>query len=41
MDFGGEHDGFYGMSFNVSVSTLDECDTDVVWAIIQSFELLK
>ena len=41
LDFGGDHDGWYGISFAVSGDTLADCDTDVVWAIIESMELLK
>ncbi|MBQ7565503.1 MAG: hypothetical protein IJT18_00130 [Oscillospiraceae bacterium] len=41
LDFGGEHDGWYGISFAVSGDSLPDCDTDVVWAIIDSMELLK
>lgn len=41
VDFGGSHDGYYGMSFCVSANTLEECDTDLIWAIIESFELAK
>lgn len=41
VDFGGSHGGYYGMCFNVTADSLDECDTDLVWAIIESFELAK
>lgn len=41
IDFGGNHDGWYGISFAVSGDTLADCDTDLVWAIIESLELLK
>lgn len=41
VDFGGSHDGYYGMSFCVSADSLEECDTDLIWAIIESFELAK
>ena len=41
IDFGGEHDGWYGISFAVSGDSLADCDTDIVWAIIQSMQLLK
>ena len=41
VDFGGNHDGYYGMSFCVSGNSLDDCDTDLIWAIIESFEPAK
>lgn len=41
IDFGGEHDGFYGMSFAVSGDSLFDCDSDIVWAIIESMEVVK
>lgn len=41
LDFGGEHDGYYGISFSVSGDALADCDTDAVWAIINSMELAK
>lgn len=41
VDFGGSHNGYYGMCFNVSADSLAECDTDLVWAIIESFELAQ
>lgn len=41
VDFGGSHDGYYGMSFCVSGDSLSDCDTDLIWAIIESFELAK
>ena len=41
IDFGGSHDGFYGMSFAVSGYSLADCDTDVVWAIIRSMQVVK
>ena len=41
IDFGGNHDGFYGMSFAVSGDSLQDCDTDIVWAIINSMEIAK
>ena len=41
IDFGGEHDGFYGMSFAVSGDSIWDCDTDIVWAIIESMEVVK
>lgn len=39
IDFGGEHDGWYGLSFAVTGDSLSDCDTDLVWAIIESLEL--
>lgn len=41
VDFGGNHDGWYGISFAVSGDSLADCDADLVWAIIESMELLK
>ena len=41
VDFGGNHDGWYGVSFAVSGDSLSDCDTDVVWSIINSMELVK
>ena len=41
IDFGGKHGNYYGMSFAVSGDTLEDCDTDLVWAIIQSMEVVK
>lgn len=41
VDFGGEHDGFFGISFAVSGDSPKDCDTDLVWAIIKSMELAK
>ena len=41
IDFGGNHDGWYGVSFVVSGDSLSDCDTDVVWSIINSMELVK
>ena len=41
VDFGGEHDGFYGVSFAVSGDSLSDCDTEIVWAIINSMKLAK
>ena len=41
LDFGGNHDGWYGISFAVSGDSLADCDTDLVWNVIQSMELLK
>ncbi len=41
IDFGGNHDGWYGLSFAVSGDSLGDCDTPLVWAIIESMELLK
>ena len=41
LDFGGNHDGFYGMSFAVSGNSLEDCDSDLVWAIIDSMEVVK
>ena len=41
IDFGGSHDGWYGISFAVSGDTLADCDTELVWAIIRSMSLLK
>ena len=41
VDFGGNHDGWYGVSFVVSGDSLSDCDTDVVWSIINSMELVK
>ena len=38
VDFGGEYDGCYGVSFNVGADTLAECDSDAAWAIIRSLE---
>ncbi len=39
IDFGGKHGNFYGMSFAVSGDSLEDCDTELVWAIIQSMEV--
>ena len=39
IDFSGEHDGWYGLSFAVTGDSLSDCDTDLVWAIIESLEL--
>ena len=39
IDFGGRHGNFYGMSFAVSGDSLEDCDTELVWAIIQSMEV--
>ena len=41
VDFGGNHDGFYGMSFAVSGDSLEDCDTELVWAIIESMKIVK
>ena len=41
VDFGGNHDGWYGVSFAVSGDSLSDCDTDVIWSIINSMELVK
>ena len=41
IDFGGAHGGFYGMSFAVSGDSLEDCNTDLVWAIIESMEVVK
>lgn len=41
IDFGEEHDGWFSMSFAVSGNSLADCDTDIVWAIINSMELVK
>ena len=41
LDFGGSHDGWYGVSFAVSGDSLADCNTDLVWAIIESMELAK
>ena len=41
VDFGGSHDGWYGISFAVSGDTLSDCDTELIWAIIESMELMK
>ena len=41
IDFGGNHDGWYGISFAVSGDSLADCNTDLVWAIIQSMEVVK
>ena len=41
IDFGGNHDGFYGMSFSVKADTLKECDTPLVWAVIESMQVVK
>ncbi len=39
IDFGGNHDGWYGISFAVSGDSLADCDTDLIWAIIESLEV--
>ncbi len=39
VDFGAEYDEYFGISFAVSGDSLEECDTELVWAIIESFEL--
>ena len=41
IDFGGNHGGWYGISFAVSGDTLKDCNTELVWAIIRSMSLLK
>ena len=41
VDFGGKHGGYYGISFAVSGDSLEDCDTDIVWAIIKSMEVAK
>lgn len=41
VDFGGNHDGWYGLSFAVSGDSLADCDADLVWAIIESMEVVK
>lgn len=41
IDFGGNHDGWYGISFAVSGDSLSDCDTELIWAIIDSMELMK
>ena len=41
IDFGGKHGNYYGISFAVSGDSLADCDTDLVWAIINSMELAK
>ena len=41
LDFGGNHDGWYGISFAVSGDSLADCDTELVWAIIESMKLEK
>ena len=41
VDFGGNHDGWYGISFVVTGDSLKDCDTDLVWAVIESMEVLK
>ena len=41
VDFGGNHDGWYGISFAVSGDSPEDCDTELVWAIIESMELMK
>ena len=41
IDFGGKHGNYYGMSFAVSGDSLADCDTPLVWAIIESMELAK
>ena len=41
IDFGGKHGNYDGMSFAVSGDSLEDCDTDLVWAIIESMELAK
>ena len=41
LDFGGSHDGWYGVSFAVSGDSLADCNTDLIWAIIESMELVK
>ncbi len=41
IDFGGKHGSYYGISFAVSGDSLADCDTDLVWAVIQSMEVAK
>lgn len=41
IDFGGKHGNYYGISFAVSGDSLEDCDTDLVWAIIESMELAQ
>ena len=41
LDFGGNHDGWYGVSFAVSGDSLEDCNSELVWAIIESMELAK
>ncbi len=41
LDFGGKHGNYYGISFAVSGDSLADCDTELVWAIINSMELAK
>ncbi len=41
VDFGGKHGNYYGISFAVSGDTLADCDTDLVWAIIESMEVAE
>ena len=41
LDFGGKHGNYYGISFAVSGDNLQDCDTDLVWAVIESLELVK
>lgn len=41
IDFGGAHGSWYGISFAVSGDSLADCDSDIVWAIIESMEVLK
>ena len=40
VDFGGSHGGFYGLSITISGDSLDDCDTDLVWAVINSMALV-
>ena len=40
VDFGSSHGGFYGMSITVSGDSPDDCDTDLVWAVLNSMELV-
>ncbi len=41
IDFGGNHGGYYGISFAVSGDSLGDCDTELVWAIIKSMEVAQ
>lgn len=41
VDFGGSHDGYYGMRFSVTGDSVDDCNSDLVWAIIESMEVAK
>ncbi len=41
IDFGGKHGSWYGISFAVSGDSLEDCDSDIVWAIIRSMEVAQ